>query len=84
MSEGVLSNRYFRQLSDRELFDWKPQTPRGWFGWAGYPDCANVSRANREMRRRAAVSGLTSAYEWLASTNARASFDYLRWMETRA
>ena len=63
--DGALGRQFFRKLSDAELTAWRPSTPRGMFGWGGYPDCANVGRANREMRRRSAREGFGSVYDWL-------------------
>lgn len=65
VEDECLGNRFFRSLSDQELRDWRPTTPRGTFGWSSPADCTNVGAANREMRRRAKISGLSSAYEWL-------------------
>lgn len=70
VEDKCLGNRFFRSLTDQELRDWRPSTPRGWFGWSGHADCSNVGAANREMRRRAKIAGMTSPYEWLATMHA--------------
>jgi len=66
MTDQCLGKKFFRNLTDQQLRDWRPSSPRGFFGWSDYPDTKNVSSANREMRRRAKVAGLTGPYEWLA------------------
>ena len=69
--EDSLSNRHFRAMTDQELFDWRPETPRGLCGWANTAG-ANVSAANREMRRRAKLAGLAGPYEWLQAITSKA------------
>lgn len=54
MPEPLRSNRWFRQLSAPEL--------AGAFGFER--DGVNAERANREMRRRAALADL-SVEQWL-------------------
>lgn len=65
----TLGKRFFRSLTDKELVAWRPSTPRGMFGWSGAPDTTNVGSANREMRRRAKMAGMSNVYDWLAKTN---------------
>jgi hypothetical protein len=64
--ERTLSKRFFRGVTDRELLDWRPVTPRGWYGWEGIAG-ANVGRANAEMRSRARRDGFASAWDWVAA-----------------
>lgn len=65
LEDACLGRRFFRRLSDAELFHWRPTTPRGGWGWSSPGDQTNVSAANREMRRRAQIAGLATPYEWL-------------------
>lgn len=54
MAEQFRSNRWFRQLSAPELL-----------GACGFErQGVNASRANREMRRRAALAGL-EVHDWI-------------------
>lgn len=67
--ELTLSNRFFHRLTDHEVMDWRPKAERGWFGWHGNAG-VNVSRCNREMRRRSRSAGFSNVYDWLTSVAA--------------
>lgn len=56
MIEDWRSNRWFRQRTDEQLVNGE-----GIKCWG-----VNAGRANREMRRRAAISGL-GVYDWIAA-----------------
>lgn len=53
-----LSRRYFARLSDEQLLRIFRERSLAW--------TPNASRANREVRRRAAKAGMASPYEWLS------------------
>ena len=57
-----LSNRYFRGLSDEELYRVFVDRTLDW---------RNTPRANREVRRRAAKCNLSSPYDWLSEAKMR-------------
>lgn len=56
--DQMISNRYFQGLSDAELLAWRPSS---------YHDSTNgnVSKANREYRRRAKRAGFPDVYAWM-------------------
>ena len=57
--DNYLSKRFFARLTDEELIAWRPASD-DWLARS-----ANVSKANREYRRRAARAGYDSVYSWL-------------------
>jgi hypothetical protein len=57
--DRVLGNRFFRKLTDQELVNWRSPKP------LGFAHNKNVSDHEREMRRRSAVAGFTSVYDWM-------------------
>lgn len=54
------SRRFFRHLTDAQLLAWRP-SPHN------QARSANISKANREYRRRAARAGFSNVYDWMRS-----------------